>query len=71
MALQMFQDDDNQTSFSRISVFIMIIFYLAWASFLVYTTKIIPDVPLQFVALATVLYSVNKISTKFGTNGKK
>lgn len=57
---------DGKESFARTGCMIIIYFLLLWASYIVSKTATIPDVPLQWMALVSMLYLGGKYLDKKG-----
>lgn len=66
----MFKEKNGKISFTRISGFIIILFYLFWGSYLVLVNKAIADIPVGLLTLLLGLYGINRFSYMFG-NFKK
>jgi len=54
--------DTDKTSFSRFSGFILILSYIIWSSYIVYTTKHIPDFPSWLAVTIMGLYGINRFA---------
>lgn len=61
---------ENKLSFARLTGFLLVVFYILWACFIVFTEKRIPDIPLYVFLLISALYGLNKFAEVF-RNGKK
>ena len=61
--LEFFQEG-SKLSNTRLINTLLVSFYLVWASYLVFTTDKIPDVPLQLAGLVVATYGVNKLAGK-------
>lgn len=57
---EFFQDSDGALSMTRLSIFLLAIAYIAQASWLTYTNKVIPDIPVGVAALMGSLYMFNQ-----------
>ena len=53
-------EDNNQGSFSRASGAAIILALILWASWIVVSGKVIPDVPFYWLTLILGLYGINK-----------
>lgn len=62
--LEMFEEPTGGFSMTRVIMFMQVTGYLSWASWIVYTTHVIPDIPLQLAASLTCLYGINKFAPK-------
>ena len=58
---QILSSDSQQGSFSRLSGLLIILALVAWASWIVVCTKVIPDVPCYWLYLVLGLYGINKV----------
>lgn len=69
---EFFQDQDQALSMTRLCIFILTLAYIGQASYITYTTKVIPDIPMGLAALMGSLYMMNQeliklhIGTFFG-----
>ena len=54
--------DSDKTSFSRFSGFIIVLAYIIWASYIVYTAKQIPDLPPWLAVTVMGLYGINRFA---------
>ena len=62
--IEMFEEPTGGFSMTRVIMFMQVIGYLTWASWIVYTTHVIPDIPLQLAGSLTLLYGINKFAPK-------
>lgn len=69
-------NDSSQGSFSRVSGALIITALIAWATWIVYLTRAIPDVPTYWLYLVLGLYGLNKgfetmrfVAPTFGKGG--
>ena len=60
--IEMFEEPSSGFSMVRVIMFLQVAGYLTWASFIVYKTHVIPDIPLQLAGSLTLLYGINKFS---------
>lgn len=65
-----FQEDENTESFSRLASFIVLVFTLAWSTYIVWKTTEIPNLTGP-VGLIGILYGVNKASETISSLKKK
>lgn len=62
--MEMFEEPTGGFSMTRVIMLLQVVGYLTWASWIVYKTSIIPDLPLQLAGSLTLLYGINKFSPK-------
>ncbi len=62
--IEMFEEPTGGFSMTRVIMFLQVLGYLSWASYIVYSTHVIPDIPLQLAGSLTMLYGINKFSPK-------
>lgn len=64
--LEFFKDNNDAYSMTRLTIFIMVMAYIGWGSWIVYQTKAIPDMPIQVAGLLVGLYGLNRIDISVG-----
>ncbi len=69
--LEFFQDECLALSMTRLTQFSCIFGYLVWATYITYTTKVIPDIPYQLAFLIGSLYAINKVGPNINIGQKK
>ena len=57
----MFREQNGKVSFTRVSSFLLVLAYIAWASYIVFTKGKIPPMPMELVYLIGVAYGINKV----------
>lgn len=57
----MFRESNGKLSFTRVSSFLLVLAYIVWASFIVFTERRIPPMPMELVYLIGAAYGINKI----------
>lgn len=67
--IEFLQTDDGQMSNTRLTILLMVLSYIGWASWIVWHTKQIPDLPIQVAGLLAALYAVNKIGPNVQIGG--
>jgi hypothetical protein len=68
--LEFFCSDNGQSSMSRATVFMLVASFCIWATWIVFQTKTIPDLPGNIVWVIGVLYGINKIGGKIGAQNE-
>lgn len=58
----MFRENSGKVSFTRVSSFLLVLAYIVWASFIVFTEKKIPSMPAEIVQLIILAYGINRIA---------
>lgn len=56
----MFREESGKVSFTRVSSFLLILAYVAWATYIVFTKGEIPSMPWELVVLISAAYGINK-----------
>ena len=69
--VEFFYDNCEFLSMTRLTQFICISGYLTWATYITYTTKVIPDIPMQLAFLIGSLYAINKVGSNVNIGNKK
>lgn len=64
----MLKENNGKLSYTRVTGFIIVVCYLIWASFIVFKTSVIPDIPVGVLTLLLGLYGINKFSNALGKN---
>lgn len=64
--VEFFQDTEGQLSMTRLTIALMVIAYIGWGSWIVYQTKLIPDLPIQVAGLLVALYGLNRADITIG-----
>lgn len=64
--LEMFEEPTGGFSMTRVIMLMQVTGYISWASWIVYKTGVIPDIPLQLAGSLTLLYGINKFSPSKG-----
>ena len=57
----MFKENNGKVSFTRVSSFLLVLAYIVWASYIVFTKREIPPMPMELVYLIGVAYGINKV----------
>ena len=57
----MFRENNGKVSFTRVSSFLLVLAYIAWASYIVFTKGKIPPMPMELVYLISIAYGINKV----------
>ena len=58
--LTIFKEPDGKWSFTRISGFLLLLYYILSAAYITIKTLKIPDLPLNQMILIAALYGINK-----------
>lgn len=60
------KEDNGKLSNARVTIFLSLISYLGWATYLVYTSHIIYDMPTALAGMLVGLYGFNKSKINLG-----
>ena len=61
--------ETGKISLGRLTALVMIVFYLAYAGYVVITKQSLPDIPSNYMILIMSLYGINKIVPKLNFKG--
>jgi hypothetical protein len=64
--MEFLEDDGGELSMTRLTIVLIVLAYIGWGSYIVWTTKAIPDLPIQVTGLLVGLYGLNRANINIG-----